>query len=68
MPLYRLRQTGESTTLLPMATHIDIASAMALWIPRRGTSSGEYRRRMTTKVIKYRLLIAATGTNSQKLG
>ena len=29
MPLYRLRQTGESTTLLPTATHIDIASAMA---------------------------------------
>ena len=32
MPFYRLRQTGESTTLLPTATHIDIAAAMALWI------------------------------------
>ena len=32
MPLYRLRQTGESMTLLPTATHIDIAAAMALWI------------------------------------
>ena len=30
MPLYRLRQTGESMTLLPTATHIDIAVAMAL--------------------------------------
>ena len=30
IPLYRLRQTGESTTLLPLATHIDIAAAMAL--------------------------------------
>ena len=30
MPLYRLRQSGESTTLLPTATHIDIAAAMAL--------------------------------------
>ena len=29
MPPYRLRQTGESTTLLPTATHIDIAAAMA---------------------------------------
>ena len=29
MPLYRLRQTGESMTLLPTATHIDIAAAMA---------------------------------------
>ena len=29
MPLYRLRQSGESTTLLPTATHIDIAAAMA---------------------------------------
>ena len=49
MPPYRLRQTGESMTLLPAATHIDIAAAMALWIPRHGTSCGEYRRRMTTK-------------------
>ena len=32
MLLYRLRQTGESTTLLPSATHIDIAAAMASWI------------------------------------
>ena len=30
MPLYRLRQSGESTTLLPTATHIDIAAAMTL--------------------------------------
>ena len=30
MPLYRLRQSGESMTLLPTATHIDIAAAMAL--------------------------------------
>ena len=30
MPFYRRRQTGESTTLLPTATHIDIAAAMAL--------------------------------------
>ena len=30
MPFYRLRQAGESTTLLPLATHIDIATAMAL--------------------------------------
>ena len=37
MPLYRLRQTGESTTLLPTATHIDIASAMTLWILGIGT-------------------------------
>ena len=29
MPPYRLRQSGESMTLLPTATHIDIASAMA---------------------------------------
>ena len=29
MPFYRLRQSGESTTLLPTATHIDIAAAMA---------------------------------------
>ena len=32
MPFYRLKQTGESMTLLPSATHIDIAAAMALWI------------------------------------
>ena len=51
MPPYRLRQTGESTTLLPTATHIDIANAMTLWILRHGTSCGEYRRRMTTKVM-----------------
>ena len=37
-------------TLLPTATHIDIACAMALWILRRGTSSREYRRRMTLQV------------------
>ena len=37
-------------TLLPKATHIDIALAMALWILRRGTSSREYRRRMTLQV------------------
>ena len=30
--------------------NIDIAAAMTLWIPRRGTSCGEYRRRMTLKV------------------
>ena len=39
-----------SMTLLPAATHIDIALAMALWILRPGTSSREYRRRMTLKV------------------
>ena len=37
-------------TLLLKATHIDIAIAMALWILRHGTSSGEYRRRMTLRV------------------
>ena len=36
-----------SMTLLPTATHIDIALAMTLWILRHGTSSREYRRRMT---------------------
>ena len=51
MPLYRLRQTGESTTLLPTATHIDIASAMTLWILRIGTSCGVCLPSMTTKVI-----------------
>ena len=40
MPLYRLRQTGESTNLLPSATHIDIAVAMTLWIPRRPQPAG----------------------------
>ena len=30
MLLYRLRQSGKSMTLLPSATHIDIATAMAL--------------------------------------
>ena len=39
-----------SMTLLPTATHIDIALAMTLWILRHGTSSREYRRRMTLKV------------------
>lgn len=48
MPFYRLRQTGKSMTLLPSATHIEIASAMTLWIPRHGTSCWEYRRRMTS--------------------
>ena len=38
-----------SMTLLPTATHIDIALAMALWILRHSTSSREYRRRMTLK-------------------
>ena len=46
-PFYGRRQSGESMTLLLKATHIDIAAAMALWIPRRGTSCGEYRWRMT---------------------
>ena len=56
-PFYGRRQSGESTTLLLKATHIDIATAMALWIPRRGTSCGEYRRRMTliVMVLKARL-------------
>ena len=36
-----------SITLLPKATHLDIALAMTLWILRHGTSSREYRRRMT---------------------
>ena len=51
MPLYRLRQSGESTTLLPSATHIDIASAMALWILGIGTSCGVCHPSMTTKVM-----------------
>ena len=51
MPLYRLRQTGESTTLLLKATHIDIATAMALWILGIGTSCGVCLPSMTTKVI-----------------
>ena len=46
---HRLCHAGESTTLLPEATHIDIAFAMTLWILRRGTSGREYRRRMTLK-------------------
>ena len=37
--------------LLPTATHIDIALAMTLWILRHGTSSREYRRRMTLKLV-----------------
>ena len=52
MPLYRLRQTGESMTLLPSATHIDIAAAMALWILGIGTSCGVCLPSMTTKVIR----------------
>ena len=52
MPLYRLRQTGESMTLLPSATHIDIATAMALWILGIGTSCGVCHPSMTTKVIR----------------
>ena len=40
-----------STTLLLKATHIDIACAMTLWILRHGTSSREYRRRMTLKLV-----------------
>ena len=47
MPLYRLRQTGESTTLLPTATHIDIAAAMTLWILGIGTSCGVCHPSMT---------------------
>ena len=52
MPPYRLRQSGESTTLLPTATHIDIAVAMALWILGIGTSCGVCHPSMTTKVIR----------------
>ena len=52
MPPYRLRQTGESMTLLPSATHIDIAAAMALWILGIGTSCGVCHPSMTTKVIR----------------
>ena len=52
MPLYRLRQTGESMTLLPSATHIDIATAMALWILGIDTSCGVCHPSMTTKVIR----------------
>ena len=51
MPLYRLRQSGESTTLLPLATHIDIATAMTLWILGIGTSCGVCHPSMTTKVM-----------------
>ena len=51
MPLYRLRQSGESTTLLPLATHIDIAAAMTLWILGIGTSCGVCHPSMTTKVM-----------------
>ena len=47
MPPYRLRQTGESTNLLPSATHIDIAAAMALWILGIGTSCGVCHPSMT---------------------
>ena len=39
-----------SMTLLPKATHIDIALAMTLLILRHGTSGREYRRRMTLQV------------------
>ena len=49
MPFYRLRQTGESTTLLPSATHIDIAIAMTLWILADHSQLGVVAR-MTTKV------------------
>ena len=51
MPFYRLRQTGESMTLLPSATHIDIAAAMALWILGIGTSCGVCHPSMTTKIM-----------------
>ena len=51
MPFYRLRQTGESMTLLLKATHIDIATAMALWILGIGTSCGVCHPSMTTKVM-----------------
>ena len=50
MPLYRLRQSGESTTLLLKATHIDIATAMTLWIPADHSQLGVVAR-MTTKVM-----------------
>ena len=68
MPLYRLRQTGESMTLLPSATHIDIAAAMALWILGIDISCGVCHPSMTTKVIRKTGCSKATGTNSQKLG
>ena len=68
MPLYRLRQTGESMTLLPSATHIDIAAAIALWILGIGTSCGVCLPSMTTKVIRKTGCSKATGTNPQKLG
>ena len=45
-----------SITLLPTATHIVIAFAMVLWILRRGTSSREYRRRMTLQVDAEKML------------
>ena len=51
MPFYRLRQTGESMTLLPLATHIDIAAAMALWILADHSQQGVVAR-MTTKVME----------------
>ena len=50
MPFYRLRQTGESMTLLPSATHIDIAAAMTLWILADHSQLGVVAR-MTTKVM-----------------
>ena len=49
MPFYRLRQTGESTTLLPTATHIDIAAAMALWILADHSQLGVVAR-MTARI------------------
>ena len=49
MPFYRLRQTGESMTLLPLATHIDIAAAMALWILADHSQQGVVAR-MTAMV------------------
>ena len=48
MPLYRLRQTGESMTLLPTATHIDIAAAMALWILADHSQLGVVARMTST--------------------
>ncbi|MCI7487288.1 MAG: hypothetical protein MSB80_07400 [Alphaproteobacteria bacterium] len=50
MPFYRLRQSGESTTLLLKATHIDIAVAMTLWILADHSQLGVVAR-MTTKVM-----------------
>ena len=68
MPLYRLRQTGESMTLLPSATHIDIAAAMALWILGWHILWGVPPKYDNESNKKNRLLITATGTCSQKLG